>query len=719
MQIYNRTHNVFVIKNCGKFFEKLGSIESKNFQLKEILGIVSNENNLTYCDKSNQIQASFEDTLLWTGEWIGLFYDENSKTGLFSSDFFGFGQIFYSICDVHNEKTLIVGNSFRGVAQAVKKLSGKFGINWHIAMPHLSSVTNLFSTRCSFETFSSDINVLHDDEMLLFGKKGISIVRKPRPTYLDSLSYDDLIQKGIEKACKMIGVATNSGLVNELSLSGGKDSRALLGLILASGKYQDISVYTAASSGVAAGASREILDQDFSLACRLMEYYDLSWNTNSDFDEYKISFDEAVSNWQNLRSNSSFDFRPKYSQVVGKKEIRFTGIGGELFRSYIGIGYKEGFPQWWNNAGKSKASIRQDLASLFRALCPSQYLDEKLYQKSLDAFVDAMDFGYGDDVIQQLDINYGKYRSRCHSGVAHTHYSEGALLSYPLCLPEFVYASKKLSRHDQEQGRTLFDILEQTDPNLNALSYASPPWDSSFKTKGSRDWSKFDGFKQRDSYDALIKARTKKIEQRNIQSFNFDTACLQRLNQNMNTLRQFSLDNGIYFFDGITQRVARAYQKSAQHLYASVSKTETLLDIIENKNIDLSFSVVDLNNPTFVIKSDIEPAYKNEIQYTKNSVCNFENICQEIDMSDFSFYADLNQDEKKVFVYFYNIKEHCEIACYLYEDGVKIDQIWYTQNRVMYFSVPNMDIKKRYRLTVFYKWDNESMAQKTESLTLN
>lgn len=56
MQIYNRTHNVFVIKNFGNFFEKLGSIESKNFQLKEILGIVSNENNLTYCDKSNQIE---------------------------------------------------------------------------------------------------------------------------------------------------------------------------------------------------------------------------------------------------------------------------------------------------------------------------------------------------------------------------------------------------------------------------------------------------------------------------------------------------------------------------------------------------------------------------------------------------------------------------------------------------------------------------------------
>lgn len=37
----------------------------------------------------------------------------------------------------------------------------------------------------------------------------------------------------------------------------------------------------------------------------------------------------------------------------------------------------------------------------------------------------------------------------------------------------------------------------------------------------------------------------------------------------------------------------------------------------------------------------------------------------------------------------------------------------------MQFFVPNLDMSKRYRITVFYKWDNETHAQKTESLTLN
>ncbi|HDR0890347.1 TPA: hypothetical protein QB061_001883, partial [Pasteurella multocida] len=662
MQIYNREHNVFIIRNVGHGFQKLGTFESKNFKSKGIRGIVSNENELKfYSNHDNQQNILFSDTLTWTGEWFGLFYDDISQTGLFSSDFFGFGQIFYSTLNKGNERILIAGDSFRGVLQTLKQLSGNTDINWHIAVPHLISITNIFSTRCSFETFSDSINVLHEDEVLLFGKQGVSIVKKPVPDYLSSLSYTDLLQKGIDKAGKMITVAQHTGRINELSLSGGKDSRALLGLILSSGNT-NISVYTAPSAGVAAGASREILDQDFSLACRLTEYFGLPWNTNTQFDEYKISFDESINTWQNLRGNSTFDFRPKYSQVVNKHEVRFTGCGGELFRSYVGLGYKEGFPQWWANAGKTKASIRKDLASLFRALCPDLYINSTLYKQSLDAFVDAMDFGYGDDVIHQLDINYGKYRNRCHFGVAHTHYSEGALLSYPLCLPEFVYASKLLSRQEQEQGRTLFDILEYTDPNLNTLEYASSPWDSCFKTKGKKNWGKVKGVKQAENYQALVKARTKQIEQRGVQSFNFNTACTQRLSQNMDKLRQFALDNQLYFFEGIVQRIARAHQKSAQHLYSMVSKTETLLDIIEEKKIKLVLSEFDLRQPNFVespfISSSCIKSYLPEAK--PMTISSFDQVVQDIDMSDFKFDGNIDLENKCIQVQFSNIKKDCE-----------------------------------------------------------
>ncbi|EJS83144.1 hypothetical protein KCU_11543 [Pasteurella multocida subsp. multocida str. P52VAC] len=44
MQIYNREHNVFIIRNVGHGFQKLGTFESKNFKSKGIRGIVSNEN---------------------------------------------------------------------------------------------------------------------------------------------------------------------------------------------------------------------------------------------------------------------------------------------------------------------------------------------------------------------------------------------------------------------------------------------------------------------------------------------------------------------------------------------------------------------------------------------------------------------------------------------------------------------------------------------------
>lgn len=723
MQLYNRKHNVFVIRHCGRFFNQAGTLESRNFKLKEIVGIVSNETNLGYTEQKDgqYFDTPFLETLDWTGEWIGLFYDDASKTGLFSADFFGFGQIFYSILHHQDERILVVGDSFRGVNNAVKKIVGTTGINWHIAMPHLTSGTNIFSTRYSFETFSQDIQVLHEDQVLLFNQQGISILSKPVPNYLTSLSYDELLSKGINKAINMIGSAVKLGLVNELSLSGGKDSRAVLGLIMASGYGQEVSLYTAPSSGVAAGASREILDKDFSLACRLSEYFGLNWNTNGDFDEYRINFDEAINHWQNLRANSTFDLRPQLSQIVGKKEVRFTGIGGELFRSYIGIGYKEGFPQWWNNCGKTKQSIRQDLASLFRALCPTTDIHPALYQKSLSAFVDAMDFGQGEDVIHQLDANYSKYRSRCHSGVAHTHYSQGALLSYPLCLPEFVYASKQLSRYDQEQDKTLFDILEYTIPDLNKLEYASPPWDSSFKTKGVDVWSEVSGAKMAQTYTELLNARKKPIQDRGLKPFNFITESRNRLYQNMDKLRDFAIDNQLDFFEGVNGRIARLQQRSEQHLFSMVSKTETLLDIIENKDIHIQFAELDLLKNEFRLDNQLNSKF-TPYQLTNldlSKMPTFSDVCEQIDMSDFKFSGEIDDENRYVNIEFENIKDNCEIACYLYEDGKKIDQLWYQKCSTMQFFVPNLDMSKRYRITVFYKWDNETHAQKTESLTLN
>ncbi|EJS83143.1 hypothetical protein KCU_11538 [Pasteurella multocida subsp. multocida str. P52VAC] len=41
-----------------------------------------------YSNHDNQQNILFSDTLTWTGEWFGLFYDDISQTGLFSSDFF-------------------------------------------------------------------------------------------------------------------------------------------------------------------------------------------------------------------------------------------------------------------------------------------------------------------------------------------------------------------------------------------------------------------------------------------------------------------------------------------------------------------------------------------------------------------------------------------------------------------------------------------------------
>ena len=724
MDNYNKIHNVYVVENCGNDFSRLGTIEASNLNLEKISGTVNSTNSLKeYSQYDASPEVVFKDTLLWTGSWLGFFYDQESEKGLFSTDYFGFGSIFYTVIRNALCSTLIVGDSFRGVVKKRKEFINKLDISWEVALPHLITNTNLFSTRCSSRTFAKDINILHHDEIIIFDKFGISVINKSSFINTAEHDYNYWLDKGIERAISIINSAGETNAVNEISLSGGKDSRALLGLILKSNNKK-ITAYTAAPLGVAPGESREILEKDFKLSCMLTEKYNVPWNLNNQFSEYRVSFDEALESWQNLRGNLSFDLRPKYSQVVNKNEIRFTGIGGELFRSYIGIGYIHGFPAWWNSCGKTKASIRLDLTSLFKVLCSPAFIEPEIYKAALTNFVDSLDFGYGSDVISQLDINYIQYRSRCHSAVHSTHSREGALLAYPLCLPEFVIASRKLPREEQEGGRTLFDIIEKTCPNLNTLDYASPPWPSNYLTKGHiNSWYNISGQGQSVLYKEMVSARTKSIDHRGLAQHDFKQSALCRLEENMNKLRIHAEFEGLTFFEGVTQRVARAYQKNDQSLYALVSKTQTLLDIIEPLNINVACCTLSFNTATApYVNQSVSPPLKQyglEANQTQKKILSkFSDICESIDMSSIKFEANINEINKKVVVNIVNRPENCQVACYLYINGHKVDQVWYDLNDILIFNLNEFDESFQYRVTVFFKWKGEVHAQRVESLTL-
>lgn len=724
MENYSRKHNVFVVRSIGRSFNRHSNLKFENFKLQNIVGLVSNDNMLCYCSQDDRIlyQTRFSDTLTWTGEWLGFFYDDVRKQGLFATDFFGFGHIFYGIFDKNGERLLIVGDSFRGVNKVAQDILGSFGVNWDVALPHLISPQTIFEGRISYRTFSQDINILHENELLVFGSEGISIVQKPISKTLEGLSYNQLIQQGIEKAQGMVKVAVDSGRQLELSLSGGKDSRAVLGLILASGYHKNVGVFTAPSSAVADGASREILDLDFKLACQLTQYFGMKWNTNNNFKSFSVDFDDALNFWQDHRGALSFNFRPKFEHFIGRHEIHFTGGGGELLRDSITRAYKENFNSWWGSCGKDKDSIKDDLIKLYSYLCDRKYIDIELYKQSANNFSSSMAFESASNVLDCLILNDIKYDNRNHFSVAHTAYSQGILQSYLLCVPEFIFATKHLDPIDYQDGKVLFDIIECTCPDLHTLSYASPAWNKSFKTKGIKDWSLVSGDRQMQSYASLLESRRLIKDIRKTSSgYDFYKCCKNKLIFNMNYLRDFAEYHSVGFFDGVIERVARLYQLSEKHLSGLIAKTETLMDIITGVDVNCQISVIDAFSSHFTTQSDLFWRHSNTYydiiaDTTTNS---FSHLCDRLDMSEFSFVATINTDEKKISIDCNNIKNGCEIACYLYENGVKIDQIWYQECTTMNFLVLNLDLKNRYRVTVFYRWKGELIAQKTESKTLN
>lgn len=657
------------------------------------------------------------EALGWTGEWIGLFASEASSSYVIAADYFGFGQVHYSVVPSRRylgKVAIYVGATFRGVAHALREDGHALSLRWELALPHLTSHTNLFRTRSSAHTLANEICVLPSDHLLVMSRDGFGTQRRPE-LVLGAKSYEELLDLGIEAAIGDASAALKLNRPALISLSGGKDSRVLFSMLVAGGIEKEFSVLTR-RPGNEIGDSADIFRRDLQYASRIVDKFGLNWHVSTQGVMLGATFEEVLDDWQDFRGNQSFEFSVRQAFKRDANEIALSGIGGELFRSYVGSGYRQAYPAWWSAAGGTHDSARADISELFERVALRWLLPKGLYERAREHFVESFTFDLEGSALDHLDASYGQYRSRAHSGVMGWSRHQGTYLAYPLARPEFLLASKMLPESERAEGRLLFDIIERTCPDLNGLPYASPPWPTHFSTKGSASaWHSVSAESAAARYEAAqAGAQVVAYQANGVEPFRFEERALTRV---IGSFDRFSEHLEAQDLLPIIQRAARRVQKGSTALGCLLAVTESMCDVLDPRFVPLRSLLVNMSNNEIRLGQIIQSAAARVEELPERSThvrpVSFEQVLESIDLSFVTAELRVMADGPRptATVSIHDMPDGCEAAVYILDAGRRLDRSLYTSEKTVVFENLGDEVNVD-RATVFLRWQGDRDAQR-------
>lgn len=585
---------------CGNDWLNTDDVTIENTNLIDFWGIHVNYDG-TFDQQllgGDELDMGFDEAILGTGEWSALYSAKvnDVKSHVIISDYFGFKSVFYSVVTTESGSWLIASNSFRAQLQKLEELGCPADINWPAASTTLNGRFNIFNMNSSIHTMANNVYSLRCDDVLVANDRGMGVIPRRRliPASVANLSYVELLRRGIQRATRGVSSFTAmEGPEPILMLSGGKDSRSVLALVKAAGSQGSVGVRTHDPAIRPEGAMRDLLDSDLRIASCLVEKYSMHWAEAQGKRISSVSFDEYVEFWQKYRSGWNYVLSPgsTVSQPLNGHEVQFWGAGGELLRGYFSHQMAPKVKSW-SEISALRHEPRAALSKFYEAIVPPDYTPPSVYQRAKGQFVDSLMAGHRtnatlDDVLNDY---YRQFRNSAHFGNQNMAYALGTIQWYPLCQPEFLLATEKITVEERLNGKVQFDITEMLDPELNDWEYESGPWDESvgFDAKRYQAFSNPESALRKfwDHQCTMLRPSNVNLmasSKEHIESNKYDrkSTVFGRVFKNLQILKGNSsaVAEGIpeIFFGSLGHR-AKASDLVAQ---LTLARTETLRDIVE------------------------------------------------------------------------------------------------------------------------------------------
>lgn len=716
MNIHNpiiRTSDIIVIGNIDNSI--ISKDEPEKWSVNHISGLTySLDMKPTYynfCDSLNFTESFIEDL---SGQWVAVLGSKNNKNYKVVTDHFGFQSVFYRYDrnDLANSK-LVISTSYSALLQYSKEHGLPCNMNeaqFYLAM---SSSTTLMRSAFSTKTFCKEISLLGANEYLIFeaAKSNLKVKNKAFLYDVHNRSFDELIDTGIEKSIQKVKSLSNFYDDKRIYLSGGRDSRMVLGLLKSAGLT---SSYTVASGNPrnAKGEAKKVIENDLHVSQYLTQRYQMGFSEEREnYCRINLGFEQSLDRVLSHSSQLSWSMQPNNRVTFPSSEyLSLRGGGGELFRA-TSHGAKAKALLKKRDVSILNRDIKTQAEALFSLYVNLDSIPKEYHEECRQIFYNSFIFDESKSLDQNIDWHFLHYRNRIHFGHLITSYSKNEITHHPLMQKEFLFASAFYDLESRRNDLICHDILNRLEPELKKISFDNgyseciPEDDrlgpSLADMAATQDYSEY--------YDR---------QKKNILIMNKPIDLNNHLIENIEIFSRYKvyLLSMNMLFEFFIKKVFDAYQVESivNNIFSgNVSPTELYLKSIQYKNLEEHYFVetnlVTINNNfekrylNNIIKDNDINLLDKEKSYYKHLTCSLivgENIEASIYLSDI-----ITNHFTKV-----------EYAYYLYENGKVLEKYFYTPENSYTYSKVSKGAK--YSVIFFLKLflsDTESVMIRVRS----
>lgn len=379
------------------------------------------------------------------------------------TDFCGFYPLFWKEASYEGKKGVLLSNCFHSIS-----VYSESALDPSKLVPNISSKNQMFMQDYSNCTSLDDVRRLGWNEKIVISCTGAAVIKDNEVV---SDGYRELIAKGVKQAQNALDTLSKKKTLN-LYFSGGKDSRAILALLMQIGirpkcTTQDPDNYK--------GKAKENVEKDFRIVTSLAGRYNLEWFENPRKNAFKISFSQSLE-LHSFYRNGYYLYSPSqyivYDNIWGD-EVQLRGGGGGLYKSTWGEYIKNSYIN--KKLKGKKETITSDGVKVYEELVSRNGVPEEMHVEAKNKFLSSIDEISIDEscsnIYKTLDLHYIGYRNRSHFGHIRNSEAHSKMVFHPLINEHFYNASLMLSPEEKEKGKLIFDIIEYCAPELNEFPY--------------------------------------------------------------------------------------------------------------------------------------------------------------------------------------------------------------------------------------------------------
>ena len=443
-----------------------------------------------HLDSESEETVELADARESTGEWLGIFESKNGKGDVVvAADPFGYQPVFYRQVNRPNgEPTLLVSNSFRSICSCARGLGATNRIHWGEFFSLIGTSHAWSITMQSHQTVESSTKVLLPRQEIFISETRWSLTTS---SFFEpgADSYETLLDRGVSKAVKQLRAASQMEVDQKrIYLSGGRDSRMAIALLVAAGVVGQYSVSSVNPATWTPASARPGLYRDLFVANAVREFYGMDWSPPQSSAVVPMTFEQSLEFWQSNRSHKNFRFRAPRTLFVSRgSSTEIRGAAGETFRGFQAVKTLRSYGRF----GATPESKLSDIGLLTSDLFDGGLLAGEQLALAKEAVTESLTTVGGADILDALHRRYSVYRNRSHFGHVRASMATGQIPVFPLSQPEFVQAASLITESERYDNLIAFDIIESAAPELNSLEFDSGGYPATprFSTNSDQKWT--------------------------------------------------------------------------------------------------------------------------------------------------------------------------------------------------------------------------------------